>query len=127
MDKKIVRGLIIIAVAVVLAIAIALPAGAGPSKAKTYTLTDFNTYVLDANGDYKEVYCKFAKLTLLDDKASETYHCEFLPESDAVLPDSAADGPAELGAECTRGRQDQAQRKSDREHSLHLETPREGA
>jgi hypothetical protein len=89
MGKNIVRGLIIMAMAVVLAIAIALPAGAGPSKAQTYTATDFFTGALDANGDFKTVYCKFAKLTLLDGKASETYHCEFLSDSGAVLPESA--------------------------------------
>ena len=65
------------------------PAGAGPNKAETYTYTDFYTGALDANGDWKLVHCTFAKLTLMDDMATETYKCEFDPDGDAAIPKHA--------------------------------------
>jgi hypothetical protein len=68
---------------------LAVPAGAGPNKAETWTARDFYTGALDANGDFKLVYCYFAKLTLIDGKANETYKCQFLEDSGAVLPDHA--------------------------------------
>jgi hypothetical protein len=74
--------------AMVLVLAVALPAGAGPDKAETYTATDFYTGALDANGDWKLVHCAFAKLTLMDGKANETYKCEF-DDDGAVLPKKA--------------------------------------
>jgi hypothetical protein len=78
-----------VAVVVVLTMAVALPAYAGPDSAETYTATDFYTGALDANGDWKLVHCTFAKLTLMDGKACETYRCQFEPGGDAVLPERA--------------------------------------
>ena len=92
MERKMVRGLVIIFLAVVLSIAMTLPAGAGP--AATDKVTEFYTAVLDAEGCFKLVFCNNAHLTFKDGKATETYQCEFVLEGGAglgvpAIPESA--------------------------------------
>ena len=78
------------AVVVALVIAVALPAGAGP--ATTEKVTDFYTNALDADGNFRLVFCSHAHQVVKDGKVTETYHCEFVADDfwgDPVLPATA--------------------------------------
>lgn len=109
MDKKTVRGLIVMAVAVVLTMAMALPAGAGAAKVEK--MKDFYTSGLQGDGTFNWVYCNQAtRIVKPDGSAVETYNCELTPWVDPppdgmgpdlgplVYPDSAMRFEDETGA-----------------------------
>ena len=85
-----VRRLVVVAVAIVLAVAVALPAEAGP--AVTERVTDFYTNALDADGNFRLVFCSHAHQVVRDGKVKETYHCEFVTDDfwgEPALPTKA--------------------------------------
>ena len=71
----------------------AAPAGAGPlDRAFTNRVTDFQTFALDAEGNFKSVLCSHGQQVTMGEVVRETYNCKFdggQGLGDAVLPKKA--------------------------------------